>query len=103
MQWFKIIKCKKIKCAIKFMRVLITNFHISSLIQKVDKNMNILAIANANMQVWWTLWNNLVLGVGCMSGTHTWLWRLAKDWERPTKRAIMAIIMQRDKTLLIKA
>ena len=42
-------------------------------------------------------------GVGCMSGTHTWLWRLAKDWERPTKRAIMAIIMQSDKTSLIKA
>ena len=28
---------------------------------------------------------------------------LAKDWERPTKRAIMAIIMHSDKTLLIKA
>ena len=38
-----------------------------------------------------------------MSGTHTWLWRLAKYWERQTKRAIMAIIMQSDKTLLIKA
>ena len=55
------------------------------------------------MQVWWTLWNNLVLGVGCMSGTHTWLRMLAKYWERPTKRAIMAKIMQSDKTSLIKA
>ncbi|GAA0898158.1 hypothetical protein GCM10009548_95480 [Streptomyces malaysiensis subsp. malaysiensis] len=38
---------------------------------------------------------------------HEWksylVWRLARDWERPTKRAIMAIIMQSDKTLLIKA
>ena len=85
------------------MRALITNFHITSLIWKVDKNMDILVIAYANRQVWWTLWNNLVLGVGYMSRTHTWLWRLAKDWERPTKRAIMAIIMQSDKTSLIKA
>jgi hypothetical protein len=30
-------------------------------------------------------------------------WRLAKDWERPTKRAITVIIMYRDKTLLTKA
>jgi hypothetical protein len=30
-------------------------------------------------------------------------WRLAKDWERPTKRAITAIIMHSDKTLLTKA
>jgi hypothetical protein len=29
--------------------------------------------------------------------------RLAKDWERPTKRAIMAIIMHSDKTLLKEA
>jgi hypothetical protein len=28
---------------------------------------------------------------------------LAKDWERPTKRAITAIIMQSDKTLLREA
>ena len=44
-QWFKFIKCKKIKCAIKFVRALITNFHITSLIRKVDKNMNLLGIA----------------------------------------------------------
>ena len=31
------------------------------------------------------------------------VWRLAKDWARPTKRAIMAIIMQSNKTSLIKA
>jgi hypothetical protein len=44
------------------------------------------------------------LGVGCTSRAHTqYRWRLAKDWERPTKRAIMAIIMHNDKTLLIKA
>jgi hypothetical protein len=29
--------------------------------------------------------------------------RLAKDWERPTKRAITAIIMQSDKILLKEA
>jgi hypothetical protein len=29
--------------------------------------------------------------------------RLAKDWERPTKRAIMAIIMHSDKTSLKEA
>jgi hypothetical protein len=29
--------------------------------------------------------------------------RLAKDWERPTKRAIMAIIMNSDKTSLTEA
>ena len=28
---------------------------------------------------------------------------LAKDWERPTKRAIMAIIMQSDKAILKEA
>jgi hypothetical protein len=28
--------------------------------------------------------------------------RLAKDWEHPTKRAITAIIMHSDKTLLTK-
>jgi hypothetical protein len=30
-------------------------------------------------------------------------WRLAKDWEQPTKRAITAIIMHSDKTSLTKA
>jgi hypothetical protein len=46
----------------------------------------------------------LVLRVGCMSRAHTqYKLRLAKDWERPTKRAITAIIMHSDKTLLTKA
>jgi hypothetical protein len=41
------------------------------------------------------------LGVGCTSRDHTqYKMRLAKDWERPTKRAIMAIIMQSDKATL---
>jgi hypothetical protein len=44
------------------------------------------------------------LGVVCTSRAHTqYRWRLAKDGERPTKRAITAIIMHSDKTLLIKA
>jgi hypothetical protein len=44
------------------------------------------------------------LGVGCTSRAHTqYRWRLAKDCERPTKRAITVIIMHSDKTLLIKA
>jgi hypothetical protein len=30
-------------------------------------------------------------------------WRLAKDWERPTKRAITAIIMHSNKTSLNEA
>jgi hypothetical protein len=30
-------------------------------------------------------------------------WRLAKDWERPTKRTITAIIMHSDKTSLTEA
>ena len=43
-------------------------------------------------------------GVGGTSRIHTqYKWRLAKDWERPTKRAIMTIIMHSDKTSLIKA
>jgi hypothetical protein len=42
----KFIKCKKVKCAIKFVRALLTNFLITSLIWKIDKNMmNILGIA----------------------------------------------------------
>jgi hypothetical protein len=44
------------------------------------------------------------LGVGCTSRAHIqYIWRLVKDWERPTKRAITAIIMHSDKILLIKA
>ena len=38
-----------------------------------------------------------------MDRAYSYKWRLAKYWEQPTKRAIMAIIMQSDKTLLIKA
>ena len=38
-----------------------------------------------------------------MSRAYSYKWRLAKDWEQPTKRAIVAIIMQSEKTLLIKA
>jgi hypothetical protein len=42
----KFIKCKKVKCAIKFVRALLTKFLITSLIWKIDKNMmNILGIA----------------------------------------------------------
>ena len=42
--------------------------------------------------------------VGCTSRDHTQhMRRLAKEWERPTKRAIIAIIMHNDKTLSIKA
>jgi hypothetical protein len=47
----KFIKCKKVKCAIKFVRALLTNFLIiKNLIWKIDKSMmNILGIAkNAN-------------------------------------------------------
>jgi hypothetical protein len=44
------------------------------------------------------------LGVGCTSRAHTqYKARLAKDWERPTKRAITAIIMQSDKATLKEA
>ena len=43
------------------------------------------------------------LGVGSMSRAYSYKWRLAKDWEQPNKRAMMAIITQSDKTLLIKA
>jgi hypothetical protein len=42
--------------------------------------------------------------VGCTSRVRTqYRQTLAKDWERPTKRAIMARIMHSDKTLSIKA
>jgi hypothetical protein len=42
--------------------------------------------------------------VGCMGSIPSqYRWMLAKDWERPTKRAITAIIMYSDKTLLFKA
>ena len=64
-QWFRFIKCKKIKCAIKFMRALISNFHITSLIRKVDKNMNLLAIA--------------IVLIGRYGG-HKWRRFWFKDW-----------------------
>ena len=38
-----------------------------------------------------------------MSRAYSHKWRLAKDWEQPNKRAIMAIIMKCNKALLIKA
>jgi hypothetical protein len=43
----KFIKCKKVKCAIKFVRALLTKFLITkNLIWKIDKSMmNILGIA----------------------------------------------------------
>jgi hypothetical protein len=44
------------------------------------------------------------LGVGCMSRAHTqYKMKASKDRERPTKRAIMAIIMQSDKATLTEA
>jgi hypothetical protein len=44
------------------------------------------------------------LGVGCTSRPHTqYKMRVAKDWERPTKRAITAIIMHSEKTSLKEA
>jgi hypothetical protein len=44
------------------------------------------------------------LVVGCTRNIPSqYRWRLAKDWDRPTKRAITAIIMHSDKTLLTKA
>jgi hypothetical protein len=69
---------------------------------------------------WKFTWNGLQIPcIGIYSGIFeiTWFlvvecmrsipsqyrWRLAKDWERATKRAITAIIMHSDKTLLTKA
>jgi hypothetical protein len=69
---------------------------------------------------WKFTWNGLKIPcIGIYSGLFgiTWLlvvrcmrsipsqyrWRLPKDLERPTKRAIMAIIMHSDKTLLTKS
>ena len=49
-------------------------------------------------------WHVWLLEIGCTSRADTqYKWRLAKDWEQPTKRAVMAIIMHSDKILLIKA
>jgi hypothetical protein len=43
------------------------------------------------------------LVVGCTRSIPSqYRWRLAKDWERPSKRAITAIIMYSDKTLFTK-
>jgi hypothetical protein len=44
------------------------------------------------------------LEVGCTSRAHTqYKMKARKDWERPTKRAITAIIMHSDKTTLKEA
>ena len=41
---------------------------------------------------------------GCTSSQSAqYRWRLAKDWERPTKRAMMVIIMQSDEAILNQA
>jgi hypothetical protein len=69
---------------------------------------------------WKFTWNGLKIRcIGIYSGLFEITWflvvgckrsipsqyrcRLVKDWERPTKRAITAIIMHSDKTLLTKA
>ena len=51
----------------KFVRALITNFHITSLIQKVDKNMNLLGIAIVLVSRYGGhKWHRiLVLRIGC--------------------------------------
>jgi hypothetical protein len=44
------------------------------------------------------------LVVGCTRSIPShYKWRLAKDWERPTKRSITVVIMHSDKTKLTKA
>jgi hypothetical protein len=67
--------------------------------------MNILGIAKMLISRYSGHFGKLwFLEVRCMSRAHTqYKWRLAKDWERATKRAITAIIIHSDKTLLIKA
>jgi hypothetical protein len=70
----KFIKCNKVKCVIKFVRDLLTNFLITkNLIWKIDKSMmNILGIAKMLIvrysghigKLWF--W-----GVGCTSRAHT--------------------------------
>jgi hypothetical protein len=70
----KFIKCKKVKCAIKFVRALLTNFFITKIIiWKIDKSMmNILGIAKMLIGRYTghigKLW---FLGVGCTSRAHT--------------------------------
>jgi hypothetical protein len=70
----KFIKCKKVKCAIKFVRALLTNFLITkNLIWKIDKSMmNILRIEIMLIGRYGghigKLW---FLGVGCTSRAHT--------------------------------
>jgi hypothetical protein len=70
----KFIKCKKVKCAIKFVRALLTNFVITKkLIWKIDKSMmNILGIEKMLIGRYsghiGKLW---FLGVGCTSRAHT--------------------------------
>jgi hypothetical protein len=70
----KFINCKKVKCAIKFVRALLTNFLTKkNLIWKIDKSMmNILGIAKMLIGRYsrhiGKLW---FLGVGCTSRAHT--------------------------------
>ena len=73
-----------------------------------DILLKVLKVAHENFTLEWrlntTYTNGMfwLLGVGCTSRAHTqYKRRLAKDWKRPTKRAIMAKIMHSDKTLLI--
>jgi hypothetical protein len=70
----KFIKCKKVKCAIKFVRALLNNFLITKkLIWKIDKSMiNILGIVKMLIGRYGGLIGKLwFLGVGCMSRAHT--------------------------------
>ena len=96
---------KKIKCAIKFVRALLTNFHIKLFDLKEDKAENFLGIAIMLIHRYSGHFEKLwLLGVGCTSRNHTqYKWRLEKYWERPTKRAIMAIIMHSDEASSIKS
>ena len=43
-QWFRLLMSKKIKCDIKFVRALLTNFHIKQFGLKEDKAENLLGI-----------------------------------------------------------
>ena len=74
---------KKIKCAIKFVRALLTNFHIKLFGLKEDKTENLLGIAILLIGRYSLhLGKTLSLGVGCTSRNQTrYKWRLEKDWE----------------------
>ena len=45
-QWFKLLMIKRIKSVIKFVRVLLTNFHIKLFYLKEDKTENLLWNSN---------------------------------------------------------